>query len=67
MFEVTNNSADQGKLFIMSSKDKAIYDIQSIKTLAYKGYFELYYLKNVKKSRLYVICLNLYSLIALAI
>jgi transposase len=39
-FEVTNNSADQGQLYNMSNKAKTIFDVESIETLADKGYFE---------------------------
>ena len=39
-FEVINNSADQGQLYNLISKAKSIFDIESIESLADKGYFE---------------------------
>ena len=38
-FEVTNNSADQGQLYNMSNKAKSIFNVESIESLADKGYF----------------------------
>ncbi|WP_411678629.1 IS1182 family transposase [Clostridium thailandense] len=39
-FDVINNSADQGQLYNMSKKSKDIFNVESIETLADKGYFD---------------------------
>lgn len=53
-FEVTNNSADQGQLYNMSSKAKSIFDVESIEALADKGYFEPSDLKKCEENQ--IIC-----------
>ncbi len=39
-FDVINNSADQGQLYNMSKKSKDVFNVESIETLADKGYFD---------------------------
>lgn len=62
-FEVTNKSEDQGQLYKMSSKAKSIFDVESIESLADKGYFEPSDLKECEKTILFVMYLNLDLLI----
>jgi hypothetical protein len=51
-FEVTNNSADQGQLYNMSNKVKSIFDVDSIESLADKGYFEPADLKKCEENKI---------------
>jgi transposase len=51
-FEVTNNSADQGQLYNMSNKVKSIFDVDSIESLADKGYFEPADLKKCEENQI---------------
>lgn len=53
-FEVINNSADQGQLYNLSSKSKSIFDVESIESLADKGYFEPSDLKKCEENQ--IIC-----------
>lgn len=51
-FEVTNNSADQGQLYNMSNKAKSLFDVESIESLADKGYFEPSDLKKCEENQI---------------
>lgn len=51
-FEVTNNSADQGQLFNMSTKAKEIYDVKKLEVLADKGYFDSEDIDNCEKEKI---------------
>ncbi len=51
-FEVTNNSADQGQLYNMSNKAKSIFNVESIESLADKGYFEASDLKECEENQI---------------
>lgn len=51
-FEVSNNSADQGQLYNISNKAKAIFNVESIEALADKGYFEPSDLKECEKNKI---------------
>lgn len=53
-FDVTNNSADQGQLYNLSSKSKTIFHTESIESLADKGYFEPSDLKKCEENQ--IIC-----------
>jgi len=52
IFEVTNNSADQGQLYNMSNKAKSIFKVESIESLADKGYFESSDLKKCEENQI---------------
>jgi len=51
-FEVTNNSADQGQLYNMSNKAKEVFVVESIESLADKGYFEASDLKECEENQI---------------
>lgn len=51
-FEVSNNSADQGQLYNISNKAKAIFNVESIEALADKGYFEPSDLKECEENKI---------------
>lgn len=53
-FDVINNSTDHGQLYNMSKRAKSIFDVETIESLADKGYFDSGDLKDCEENK--IIC-----------